>query len=112
MPAVRRTQAERREATIGKLVEATIGCLAELGYSGTSTGAICKRAGVSQGGMFRHFGTRLELIAAAAALQIVPTAIADKQIAPAVPDQRVAPAAAAQGIAAAAALQKIGACVA
>ncbi len=65
MSSPRRTQAERREATIGKLLLATVECLSELGYSGTSTAAICKRAGVSQGGLFRHFGTRLELVAAA-----------------------------------------------
>ena len=65
MPAVRRTQAQRREATIGKLLQATLECLAERGYAGTSTSAICKRAGVSQGGLFRHFDTRLAIIVAA-----------------------------------------------
>ena len=65
MPVVRRTQAERREATIEKLLQATLECLAQRGYAGTSTGAICKLAGVSQGGLFRHFETRLALITAA-----------------------------------------------
>jgi AcrR family transcriptional regulator len=59
----RRTQAERREATIEKLVNACIAVLAEVGYAGASVKAICARAGVSQGALFRHFETRLELLA-------------------------------------------------
>ena len=65
-PRPRRTQAERREATTGKLVDATIACLAELGYAKTSVSAICGRAGVSQGALFRHFPTRADVIVAAA----------------------------------------------
>lgn len=65
-PRPRRTQAERREATTGKLVDATIACLAELGYANTSVAAICTRAGVSQGALFRHFATRRDIIVAAA----------------------------------------------
>lgn len=66
-PATRRTQAERRDATIGALLEATIASLAERGYAATSTAAICARAGVSQGALFRHFKTRQDLFVAAAA---------------------------------------------
>ncbi len=65
-PTTRRTQAERREATTGKLLESTIACLAELGYAKTSVAAICGRAGVSQGALFRHFATRRDVIVAAA----------------------------------------------
>ncbi len=65
-PRPRRTQAERREATTGKLVDATIACLAERGYANTSVAAICGRAGVSQGALFRHFATRADVIVAAA----------------------------------------------
>lgn len=64
--ATRRTQAERREATTSKLLDATIGCLAELGYARTSVAAICASAGVSQGALFRHFATRRDVIVAAA----------------------------------------------
>jgi len=60
----RRTQQQRREATIGKLLDATIECLVEHGYRDTSIGRICDRAGVSHGGLFRHFGSRTELLAA------------------------------------------------
>lgn len=58
------TQEERRTETIGKLLDATVHCLAELGYSATSTSAICKRAGVSQGALFNHFGKRVDVIVA------------------------------------------------
>ena len=60
-----RTQAERREATIGKLIDATIASLAHVGYARTSVSEICKRAGVSHGGMCRHFDTRVGLVATA-----------------------------------------------
>jgi len=61
-----RTQQERREETIGKLLDATIDALADVGYARTSVSEICSRAGVSHGALFCHFGSRLELIAAAA----------------------------------------------
>ena len=61
-----RTQQERREETIGKLLDATIDALADVGYARTSVSEICSRAGVSHGALFCHFDSRLELIAAAA----------------------------------------------
>lgn len=60
----RRTQAERRESTIARLVDATISCLVSAGYSGTSVKAIAEQAGLSQGAIFRHFATRQELLMA------------------------------------------------
>lgn len=62
----RRTQAERREGTIAALVDAAVASLGEVGYARTTTNEIARRAGVSQGGLFRHFGSRLDLIVAAA----------------------------------------------
>ncbi|MGN2634803.1 TetR/AcrR family transcriptional regulator [Nocardia takedensis] len=62
----RRTQAERREATIAKLVTATIEAIEEVGYHRTSLNEICARSGISKGGMFRHFDTRLDVVVAAA----------------------------------------------
>jgi AcrR family transcriptional regulator len=62
----RRTQQQRRDATVGKLVDATIATLVELGYARTSVSEICSRAGVSHGGLFRHYDTRLSLVIAAA----------------------------------------------
>ena len=61
----RRSQQERRETTIAKLIDATIKCLIEHGYRDTSIGRICDRAGISHGGLFRHFSSRIELISAA-----------------------------------------------
>ncbi|OBA30622.1 TetR family transcriptional regulator [Rhodococcus sp. 852002-51564_SCH6189132-a] len=63
---VRRTQQERREETIGRILDATITALAELGCTATTIGEVCRRSGVSSGGVFRHFPTRLDLMIAAA----------------------------------------------
>ncbi len=61
----RRTQAERTAETRSKLVEATIECLIERGYAGTTTLAICERAGVSHGSLLHHFGKREVMLGAA-----------------------------------------------
>jgi len=61
----RRSQAERSAETRGRLVEATIRCLVERGYSGTTTLAVCREAGVSHGSLLHHFGTREQLLGAA-----------------------------------------------
>ena len=66
--APRRTQAQRRDATITALLEATITCLTTRGYAATSTAAICAEAQVSQGALFRHFPTRQTLLVATADL--------------------------------------------
>ncbi len=63
----RRTQAERRQQTQRRLLDATIEAINELGYARASTSEICRRAGVSQGGLFRHYPTRVALLIAAAA---------------------------------------------
>jgi AcrR family transcriptional regulator len=61
----RRTQAERRAATRGRLLEATVECLAERGYPGTTTIEVARRAGLSRGAQLHHFGTKAELVTAA-----------------------------------------------
>ena len=61
----RRTQAERSAATRARLLDATTACLVELGYAGTTTLAVCERAGVSHGSLLHHYGTRERLLAAA-----------------------------------------------
>lgn len=63
----RRTQQERRETTIKRLIDATIDVIAEVGYANASLGVICERSGVSRGGLFRHFDSRLDLMVATAA---------------------------------------------
>lgn len=60
----RRTQAERREATIRKVLDAARESLVESGYAGTSMQIVATRAGVSIGGLFRHFPTREALMVA------------------------------------------------
>src|SRR5258707_1842078 len=58
-----RTQAERSERTREQLFDATIDCLLDLGYAGTSVNEICKRAGLSRGAQQHHFATKGELMA-------------------------------------------------
>lgn len=61
----RRTQAERSAAMRARLLEATIECLVELGYPGTSSPEVCRRAGVSRGAQLHHFPTKAALVTAA-----------------------------------------------
>lgn len=63
-PRARRTQAQRSAATRTRLINATIRCLVDHGYSGTTTLAVCKRARVSHGSLLHHFGTRESLLGA------------------------------------------------
>jgi AcrR family transcriptional regulator len=60
-----RTQQQRREHTREALLDATIECLVELGYSGTTAHEISRRAGLSRGAQQHHFTTKAELMAAA-----------------------------------------------
>lgn len=59
------TQAERTAVTRTKLLDATASCLAELGYSRTSTTEVCRRAGVSRGAQLHHFPAKADLVSAA-----------------------------------------------
>lgn len=58
-------QEERSAATRRVLLEATVGCLVELGYTGTTSAAVAERAGLSRGAQLHHFGTRDQLVVAA-----------------------------------------------
>ena len=58
----RRTQEERSAHTRELLLEATIDCLIELGYAGTTTTEIVKRAGVSRGAQVHHYPTKAKLV--------------------------------------------------
>ena len=62
----RRTQAERRATTRQSLLDAAVASLVEAGYAGATTTEVCRRAGVSQGALFKHFASKAELVAAAA----------------------------------------------
>lgn len=65
-PPVARTQEERRRATRTRLVEAAVATLAEHGYAATTAKNVLEAAGVSAGGMYRHFPSMLDLVVAAA----------------------------------------------
>lgn len=64
LPA-RRSQAERRASTRARILDATLACLAERGYAGTTTSEVESRAGVSRGARAHHFPTKAGLLAAA-----------------------------------------------
>jgi AcrR family transcriptional regulator len=66
MPTARRSQQERRHETRTRLLAATQTALVERGYAGTTTTEVCRRAGVSQGALFKHFASKGELLAATA----------------------------------------------
>lgn len=60
-----RTQEERTRAMRQRLLEATVECLVERGWSGTSTTLVSQRAGVSRGAQLHHFPTKNDLVLAA-----------------------------------------------
>ncbi|OHV04291.1 TetR/AcrR family transcriptional regulator [Mycobacterium talmoniae] len=61
-----RTQQQRREATVARLLDASIATIAEIGYARASAKVITARAGVSDGALFRHFDTMGDFMAATA----------------------------------------------
>lgn len=63
--AARVPQEERTRAMRARLLEATVECLVERGFSGTSTTLVSERAGVSRGAQLHHFPTKNALVLAA-----------------------------------------------
>lgn len=61
-----RTQQQRREDTIARLLGASIDTIVEVGYARASAKGIARRARVSDGALFRHFPTMGDLMAATA----------------------------------------------
>jgi AcrR family transcriptional regulator len=61
-----RTQRQRREETVARLLDASIDTIAEVGYARASAAVIAKRAQVSDGALFRHFPTMGDFMAATA----------------------------------------------
>ena len=59
---VRRTQAQRRAATRGALLDGTIDVLVDHGYAGLTTTLVCERAGVTRGAQAHYFATKAELV--------------------------------------------------
>jgi AcrR family transcriptional regulator len=62
---VRRSQSERRAETRGRLLDATIESLIDVGYAGTTIRRVTELAGVSQGAQSHHFPHRVDLVASA-----------------------------------------------
>ena len=58
-------QEERTRAMRARLLEATVDCLVERGFGGTSTTLVSERAGVSRGAQLHHFPTKNDLVVAA-----------------------------------------------
>ena len=61
-----RTQQQRREETVARLIDASIDTIVEVGYARASAAVIAKRAKVSDGALFRHFATMGDFMAATA----------------------------------------------
>src|ERR1700739_2065952 len=61
-----RTQQQRREETVARLLEASIATIIEVGYARASAAVITQRAGVSIGAWFRHFDNMGDFMAATA----------------------------------------------
>ena len=61
----REPKQDRSRVTRSHLLEVTVECLAELGWSATTMSVVAQRAGVSRGAMQHHFPTREDLITAA-----------------------------------------------
>jgi AcrR family transcriptional regulator len=63
--ATRGPQQDRSRLTRRRLLEASVECLAELGWTATTVAVVAERAGVSRGAAQHHFPTREDLITAA-----------------------------------------------
>jgi AcrR family transcriptional regulator len=66
LPDMARTQQQRREETVARLLDASIDTIIEVGYARASAAVIAKRAQVSDGALFRHFPTMGDFMAATA----------------------------------------------
>jgi AcrR family transcriptional regulator len=61
----RRTQEQRSAETRARLLDATIDCLVQYGYNGTTTPRVAQMAGVTRGAQVHHFGSKNDLVIAA-----------------------------------------------
>jgi AcrR family transcriptional regulator len=62
VPIRRRSQVNRRAETRAVLIRATIELLQTVGFAGTTTALIAKRAGVTTGALHHHFATKDDLM--------------------------------------------------
>ncbi|MEU4680796.1 TetR/AcrR family transcriptional regulator [Micromonospora sp. NPDC023737] len=63
--SIRVPQQKRSRATQARLLEATVECLVEHGWAGTTTTLVAARAGVSRGAQLHHYPTKAALVTAA-----------------------------------------------
>lgn len=63
--APRRTQEQRSAATRRLILDATVRCLAEHGYGGTTTVRVVELAGVTRGALAHHFASKTDMVVAA-----------------------------------------------
>jgi len=61
----KQTQTERSTDMRGRLLDATLECLARYGYAGTSFSTIAQHAGVSRGALQHHYPEKNYIIAGA-----------------------------------------------
>lgn len=61
-----RTQQQRREETVARLLDASIAAIIDVGYARASAAVITERAQLSDGALFRHFATMGDFMAATA----------------------------------------------
>jgi len=61
-----RTQQQRREETVARLLDASVETIVEVGYARASAAVIARRAEASDGALFRHFPTMGDFMAATA----------------------------------------------
>lgn len=58
-------QQQRSRTTQRRLLDATVDCLVDVGWAGTTTTLIAERAGVSRGAQLHHYPTKAALVLAA-----------------------------------------------
>jgi AcrR family transcriptional regulator len=61
----RRSQEERSAGTQLRIMDATLECLIEYGYAGTTVARVAERAGVSRGAQLHHYPSKATLVAKA-----------------------------------------------
>jgi AcrR family transcriptional regulator len=62
---VRAPRQDRSRVTRQRLLDATVACLVERGWAGTTTTLVAQRAGVSRGAQLHHYPTKATLVLAA-----------------------------------------------
>ena len=61
----RRSQEQRRTETRRRILDATVRCLQEHGYAGTTTVRVVEMAGVTRGALAHHFASKADMVAGA-----------------------------------------------